>query len=1311
MSRLHSLFAAVSVSLVAFLATAEGTLSWTTGNYEPKTWTRASDNLLSTATVAKDSENGLEFYTEGGKTMSQNLADFANGEVPGESCEYTKIIGVTKGNVYWTLPNKANLDSLSIYTRWGDGGRDGIAISWVQVRRDGASDWEQLDGSSLSYGCGDNNTSGHLYATLARSDGTPIATDVVGIKIRFSSSQDNGGSGYVEVEARGSATATPQVSLGATSVAPWVATLSGSVSSLAGAPTGDLYFACGTDAAALSPVLTKSGLAEGDDFTISLTNLQSSTTYHYVYRLDSSLGVSSSTKNGSFTTTYAQLVEMEAVHGYIDRSSSEVRYSISNLGEQGTSVDLYFAYGTSDSLTPTLYASGLTVSSGTIPLTGLSPNTTYYYAIYAMNQLGHFCATLTGRFTTNAETDVPKWVGRVSSSWSEPDNWDPATTFSAGDSIDKVVLTAFEGAYEPSDVDVAGLTIKEIRVGNDGKTVFAVDGLPLTLRNFTAESADSATTLRLENDVSLPSKSCNVSDRVNIWFAGPVHNADESGTVELVTQGNNSTARLMNPSNDVTLTAVAHVGTIYFNSNGALGAHHDDISTPNVYQNYGAVGVTCPEGLDYTSIVLDPYRYPRGAFRFAGDIDLTLQGLMPGLEFGYWSHTVANQVRLAGTSLPGDGDFSSTIKIQPGIIGILDSASLAADRTRVIDCASSSFDLNGYSFAGRLTNYGWGLDGAPIYNNNDRTRTSLLTGEVAPYPHIGTQDFFFGGAGDIRVEVPVIFRTVEGRPVNALRKTGQGMLTFAGTQGSWGGETMMYGGVTLDYSVNNTPKLPEGQTGLYVAYGKVVIRGNAAATTSELTSLRLDGGLVEFVTEPGAGGLAVALDSINYNNRKRAIDFQIGAGTTFTIADAVNLDNFPGIWPNATWNHGETWAYANSDHTIGPVADSLLDKTLATSSTVWDIGSGETAVSSSTPRGIRVAATEGDATITISGTVDVRKRNPGGVSGILISSKSTGDVTFTGGALKVENYNGETSIHNWNTNGVVRIASQIPETNDNNCEIYGPGTTILENDTNAYYYGPHCFGGGTVKFTSIADMGVKCALGKCNGNSSVECGHGTTYEYIGTLAEGHSSDRRFTLYGDVTYKANGAGTLLLTNGTVFNTGYRYSCSRLILAGDAAKAGGEIRGAIDIGAMGSVVKRGTGTWTIASTTSKYGYPTDIEAGTLILDGTLPSDVIVRSGATLVLRPGAVIKRSLKLEAGANLVYDNAVAGATPLVWGTAELKGALRFAQKPPAGEICPVIEARNGCTVDGLVAPGMKLYITPNGVAVRRNVGLSVFVR
>ena len=1299
--------------------------TWETGKYTPSTWKAEVNNLLSSAVATNE---GLNFYNEGGKTMAQNLAGGADaamaaltdGVVPDSdtACDYNKVVGISTGcNMYWTLPDAATLDSLTVYSRWGDGGRDGINLSNVQIKHPGDSEWTQI-GGGISVGNNDNYTGPALFATLANTDGSPLATNVIAIRIRFSSSQDNGGSGYVEIEAAGSMASLPQVQLGTDSVEAWSAILSGTVTDLVGAESAELYFACGTDAASLEPTLVKSGLTEGASFTIPLEGLNDSTTYHYRYYLKTNKGTESTPKTGLFTTGFAQPLTMTASNGYFTRNSAEILYDITNLGEQGTSADLYFASGTSEVLTPTLHTSGLTTGSGSLVLSGLSPATTYYYAVYAKNQLGHFNSLITGSFTTYDDSSVPKWTGAVSSDWSEPRNWDPETTFEPGGEYNQVVINAFPGRFEPTNLDVEGITINNLCFGHGSKASFTVAGKPFTMKNLVSESG-AAGMVTVRNEITV--KGCMDNNCWNgdvyFWFAGVIHQNPTAS--HIFYSGSHGNVIFSNPDNDFTAKIEAHLGIFRFTCEGALGrAPEQTPAEPNVLENYGTLCGMQAEGKSYTPITLGPNRFVKGGLALQGYTDIDYQGIYGSdrLEFkNAGNDGSVRQVRFAGTptELPeGDFDWGGqyNVGVARQILLKIDSVATAQDARRHFSTTDNggTVDFNGYDVAMGLYNYSFGIEQNPNYINNRWGTTSVLTGPInLGYDYATT---FFGGAGDIVLDSEILTTT------SALRKKGSGRLTFRNSTAGWTGGSQLYGPVTLDYTTKNEAKLGSGALNPGIGFGEFRIKGHATeATTSELAGLNLNGGLTEFVTEAGAGGLTVNLtQGIQGIQRERALDLNLGVGTTLSIANLENEASFGGISPAVTLNRGTAWAMADADGNLVPLSGETVATVTAEAvsgadcaSKVLDVKGGSHTLTTGGHWLNGLAFTgAGDTMLTLEGNLTLRKVGvQNTLAGILVSCACTGDVTIQGGEIRPENYNSGIVLQNWNTNGTLRIASRLPETNDNDFSIFGPGTTVLENDDNAFYYGPHTFGGGTVKFTSIANAGSNCALGRgYNYRGEILISDGSTFEYIGTAPEGHATDRRFTLYGTSTLKANGAGPLVF-NGTdaiscVFSSG------RAILDGTGE---GVLNGVVNPGLFGSVLKRGSGTWTINSRDNTYVYPTEVEEGTLVLSGALASDVIVHAGATLVLKPGALIKRALTLEPGATLVYDNAAGTAPAAVWGEVSLNGTLAFTRrvKSSDGKVT-VISAENGVTgafttlpagmrADRKAAAGEIAYESPSG--------------
>lgn len=115
---------------------------------------------------------------------------------------------------------------------------------------------------------------------------------------------------------------------------------------------------------------------------------------------------------------------------------------------------------------------------------------------------------------------------------------------------------------------------------------------------------------------------------------------------------------------------------------------------------------------------------------------------------------------------------------------------------------------------------------------------------------------------------------------------------------------------------------------------------------------------------------------------------------------------------------------------------------------------------------------------------------------------------------------------------------------------------------------------------------------------------------------------------------------------------------------------------------------------ASNDSSYEYPTEVEDGTLVLDGALPSSVEVGENGTLALGSGAVIKRHL--DCAGTLRFD---LGSDPddyepaTVWGRASLDGAeISLDQRPPVGTRTALLVAENGFTgTPSAASPHVKL--------------------
>ncbi len=185
----------------------ESQLVWTTGTYQPNSWTPVQGNVMESAAVPR---NWPTAYTEYNKdTLAKTPYVLTDGSVPPDGFStFEGIMGNNGGEMVWEFDRTvASITQLRVFSRWCDGGRDGIYITGVSVRgTDG--EWHVVAGEDnvcdyMRGANGNTDGTGALYAFLAKEDGTPFAKNVAALKITFGSEQDNSGTGYAEIEAIG----------------------------------------------------------------------------------------------------------------------------------------------------------------------------------------------------------------------------------------------------------------------------------------------------------------------------------------------------------------------------------------------------------------------------------------------------------------------------------------------------------------------------------------------------------------------------------------------------------------------------------------------------------------------------------------------------------------------------------------------------------------------------------------------------------------------------------------------------------------------------------------------------------------------------------------------------------------------------------------------------------------------------------------------------------------------------------------------------------------------------------------------------
>lgn len=177
----------------------------------------------------------------------------------------------------------------------------------------------------------------------------------------------------------------------------------------------------------------------------------------------------------------------------------------------------------------------------------------------------------------------------------------------------------------------------------------------------------------------------------------------------------------------------------------------------------------------------------------------------------------------------------------------------------------------------------------------------------------------------------------------------------------------------------------------------------------------------------------------------------------------------------------------------------------------------------------------------------------------------------------------------------------------------GAGTLTLSSANNAFT-GNTLVNNGTLEVASIGSSAASIFLSDNNENAS--------FRYVGTVS---STLNRQVQVGNVAsgtgsgaILSDGAGTLTFNNTSFSNTFGGAAAARTLILGGSNTGANTIAGTIaDNSVLGTigVVKNGVGTWVLGGNNTYTG-PTSIDAGKLVVNGTLGSGAVaVASAATL------------------------------------------------------------------------------------------------
>ena len=250
-----------------------------------------------------------------------------------------------------------------------------------------------------------------------------------------------------------------------------------------------------------------------------------------------------------------------------------------------------------------------------------------------------------------------------------------------------------------------------------------------------------------------------------------------------------------------------------------------------------------------------------------------------------------------------------------------------------------------------------------------------------------------------------------------------------------------------------------------------------------------------------------------------------------------------------------------------------------------------------------------------------------------------GDVTVNGSPTFQVNTGARLTVGNVTGNNTSIGVNGTDEMVINGTIATGTGrlnvfSALTLNATDSTFTGAVALSRGTTTVMSLANGGTASSLGA--GTGAITLGSSARLVYAGTGDS--STDRAFTLNATTTQtlEVAGPGTLTLTGNLTGGTG---TGSTLQLAGINPGAN-TISGVIRNGSTSTVklTKSGTGTW-ILSGDNTYTGATTIDAGKLVVDGSLASasTVTINSGATL--GGSGTINGALTIASGGTLAPGN------------------------------------------------------------------------
>jgi fibronectin-binding autotransporter adhesin len=655
------------------------------------------------------------------------------------------------------------------------------------------------------------------------------------------------------------------------------------------------------------------------------------------------------------------------------------------------------------------------------------------------------------------------------------------------------------------------------------------------------------------------------------------------------------------------------------------------------------------------------------------------------------------KIGLGTLTLSGQGTYSGSTNVEVGTLqaGAANAFSPNSDYTIAADAI---LDLNALDqIIGSLAGAGAvSLESATLSTGADNvsaTFSGVISGSGGLIKIGGSAQTLSGadaytGATDVQGGTLLVDGSLASSGV-----TVENGATLGGSGAIANAVTVANGGV-LSPSAGGTPST--------LTMGSLTLSGGAIVAYELGTANVIGGGANDLTNVTADLTLAGSLDVVNSGS------FGLGAYRLFNYAGALTDDGLAiGSLPNSYSGLIQTAVPGQVNLVVtGPGAlvqywDGAItngDGTIHGGAGTWDA----VATNWTAPNGAINASWQGGFGIFAGTAATVTVAAPLSYQGLQFSSDGYGVTASAGGSLSPT---GEAPIR---VDAGVTATISAPIVGAGGLEKTDPGTLILS--------GANAYSGGTSVTDGILGVGSNSALGSgaltmeagttLQAEANVGLGNAVTLDGAATI-DAQTND--LTLSGVLSDGASagsfakiGSGTLTLTGNNAFSGGVTISDGVVVGSTSSLGAGAIVDNAslvfdqtsdgafaATISGSGSLAKQGSGTLTLAGVNT-YSGASDIQAGTLIVDGSLASPVTVENGARL---GGAGAIGGLTALAGATVAPGVVTPYSTLTIVGNASFAGGSIYAVRVNAAgqnDALAVsgVATLSGGTVSVAAAPG-----------------------